>query len=595
MARAPQLVTEALEMRDRIPEQSPWRAFADGVLAGDELAPTPKISSTDTSAAMLWMAVRLRTEDASKAAAFEPRWRTRILVADVLERLRRRVIEPVDLDELSRTFEESLGDQPDSIQVLYARAGLAIERGEYEAAERSIREAIAAQPDSVALRQRLWRIQGEREDAQARRDELVEDLADMQKRRPSAIVAWSARFRLDQVGLTEQADRNRELILEKWPESAEAEWVRTETTRPLFSEAMGLAPGTEERKVVEAKLARAVDEALSHQSHNPSLRGEFYRDELMVEVSSGRADVQHLDALVHGFVHDVPVHWPGRYLSMASAAIRGGASPDAIQAVIDAGRTRVRELRHEDEASLLAHLDLVESQLAMSRGDVATAAKLVERAAPALDVSSTELLIAQARVALARGDDEPIALELCAAHPACRPFMEESFEPHGKVRTFEQWVEDVRRRARPKRKALVLAERKEQPLVLEATSLQQIAGDEVVAIPEEQRVVIVEFVSGTCGPCLAQVPQLREVEKQLPRHARLVLAAADDPEHTFAKLREAGYEGPVFDATELWSRLGLRAYPMTYFVDADGRVQYEHMGASPYLVDEFLWRVADMK
>jgi hypothetical protein len=39
------------------------------------------------------------------------------------------------------------------------------------------------------------------------------------------------------------------------------------------------------------------------------------------------------------------------------------------------------------------------------------------------------------------------------------------------------------------------------------------------------------------------------------------------------------------------TRAKVQAFPTTWFIDRDGRVAFEHVGASDVVFEEFVWRV----
>ena len=89
-------------------------------------------------------------------------------------------------------------------------------------------------------------------------------------------------------------------------------------------------------------------------------------------------------------------------------------------------------------------------------------------------------------------------------------------------------------------------------------------------------VTVINFWSTTCGPCIAEMPDLAEFSNALPDNVQVVTVCLDgawDPESAEAVLNEAAFEGVTLITGEgdlLDVCNNIRYTPTTVFVDSEG-------------------------
>lgn len=94
----------------------------------------------------------------------------------------------------------------------------------------------------------------------------------------------------------------------------------------------------------------------------------------------------------------------------------------------------------------------------------------------------------------------------------------------------------------------------------------------------EKDVTVINFWALTCGPCIAEMPDLAEFEKALPDNVQLITVCLDgygNEEFAGSVLEEAGYEGVTLisgdgDLANLCRNLMYT--PTTVFVDSEGNL-----------------------
>ena len=313
----------------------------------------------------------------------------------------------------------------------------------------------------------------------------------------------------------------------------------------------------------------------------------------MLEFLAKVPDVGRTEELVEDFLQ-TDIHRPKRYITVARGCIRVGVSAAVVERVLQAGRRRAELLRAPD--SVQARFDVIDAENRVRRGELASADSLLDKAARHLERDDRDLLLARASLAMRRdGGDDSLALEECIEHDFCEERMRAHFEAGKRAASsFGTWVAEIRTQARPKRKRIVLDGRSAAPRRLPEMTLQEVGGMQTLALPLEAGSSVIEVVSGSCNPCLRQAPRLEQLARELPRHTKLFVVAYDDAADTATKMREAGFSGPVFDGTQYSDAFGITGFPSALFVDSNGRIQYEVVGGSGHLVEEYIWRVEDI-
>jgi peroxiredoxin len=121
-----------------------------------------------------------------------------------------------------------------------------------------------------------------------------------------------------------------------------------------------------------------------------------------------------------------------------------------------------------------------------------------------------------------------------------------------------------------------------------AFTLKDLHGAPVSLESYRGRVVVLNFWTKTCGPCLEEMPELAELTKILrdrPDVAVLAVSIDEGPDDVKPTLQTVLREEPPFDvlfdpdSNVVASRYGTRLFPETWFIDKRGVIRARFDGA----------------
>jgi thiol-disulfide isomerase/thioredoxin len=112
------------------------------------------------------------------------------------------------------------------------------------------------------------------------------------------------------------------------------------------------------------------------------------------------------------------------------------------------------------------------------------------------------------------------------------------------------------------------------------------------------KVVVINFWGTWCGPCVIEMPELQEFADRFradPEVLLLTINNDEDPDEVREWMAEREYDFTVLLDDGYVMESGVRVWPTTWFIDREGRIVFEQVGASAALLEEFTWRVEALK
>lgn len=119
-------------------------------------------------------------------------------------------------------------------------------------------------------------------------------------------------------------------------------------------------------------------------------------------------------------------------------------------------------------------------------------------------------------------------------------------------------------------------------------TLPNMKGDKISSDSLRDKVIVLNFWTKTCGPCLEEMPQIVELTKMLKDRkdvAVVTISTDDGPEDVRATLKSVIREEAPFeilfdpDAKIVAGKFGTRLYPETWIVDKRGVIRARFDGA----------------
>ena len=170
---------------------------------------------------------------------------------------------------------------------------------------------------------------------------------------------------------------------------------------------------------------------------------------------------------------------------------------------------------------------------------------------------------------------------------------------HGSVEGWEPYVAALEEKERSTRRAKILATRDTTPRIVPAFALADLDGRVVKSDTLRSRTVVVNFWGTWCGPCVAEMPELQQfADKYKNDKSVAIFTISNDKDLaelrdwmgkrklTLPTLFDDGYVGKIAE---------IHAFPTTWFIDNQGKIQFSAVGNTGSLVDEWTWRLEATK
>ncbi len=170
---------------------------------------------------------------------------------------------------------------------------------------------------------------------------------------------------------------------------------------------------------------------------------------------------------------------------------------------------------------------------------------------------------------------------------------------HGSVDGWEPYIAALEEKERSTRRAKILATRDTTPRIVPAFSLADLDGRVVKSDTLRSRTVVVNFWGTWCGPCVAEMPELQQfADKYKNDKSVSIFTISNDKD--LAELRDWMAKRKLtiptlFDDGYVGKLAEIHAFPTTWFIDNQGKVQFTAVGNTGSLVDEWSWRLEATK
>lgn len=161
---------------------------------------------------------------------------------------------------------------------------------------------------------------------------------------------------------------------------------------------------------------------------------------------------------------------------------------------------------------------------------------------------------------------------------------------------FDKYLEKIKPLAKEIRRADILSQKNVEPANLAAFSLKMTDGKPFSSEKLKGKIIVINIWATWCGPCIEEMPEFQKLYKKYQTDKDIVILSINSEEdvatiNEFMKTQK--YDFPVIMSGEYTK--DVEAIPTTWFVDRNGKVVYTKVGSTKNLVEEFDWRIEELK
>lgn len=472
------------------------------------------------------------------------------------------------------------------------------------------RAGVRLSPRSLDAHRWYWlATNGLKDRSQAQRDSEVlgdvDQLVRDQGNEPTVLLAAAEQY--DQHRRAERAREFEDRVLAVAPTSLSAEWVLVDRYRAMFKQ---LYDSTSRDT---SAYKRALWSFVNRPTHVSSLLlGDAYRS--LYAYTDSTTDADTLLRVVRGMVKYEGIN---PHIAYAGGAIRlaerGRNFKEAEQMARDglkAGKARIdQEKDHFETVGDYARaVDRMSAYMYDALGVVYFREGRLDDAqrelahARDLDPASVNALLHLGELSEKRGrlDDaeqfymKGALVQSFGANANVAALKRLYAVRHGSVDGYAAYFAGIAETDRANRKVEIANTRIARPAPLQPFQLKTLDGTVMTPDSLRGRVAVINNWGMWCGPCVAEMPEFQKFAAQYASDPSVRVLTIDNDANTDALrewLAKKGYTFTTLIDDGYLGRAGTRAFPTTWFVDADGRVQFEKTGWSEKLGEEFAWRV----
>lgn len=471
-----------------------------------------------------------------------------------------------------------------------------------------LKKAVALAPGARDVHRAYWTaikahptLTAEQKNAEIERD--LTAFLSQHGNRPGALLTASYGFQD-----LKQPDRQRQVedsIVQKFYDSPEAEWALIARLREFDSQEGSKKP--EYRRLLREYVARP-------KHYHKGLLGETYRKLFFNLVGDASVASDELLRVADGMTKYETTNVHISYVMAAIALADRKIHLDTAERI---ARDSIAALKKRTEESRPAYRSEQEFQdrlkSAPAIGHDAIGWVLFARGR--LDDAEKELLAAnelspdnrdnlyhlgkfyEAKNDAARAEQfyvKGISVQGLGTNPSEAALKAMYERRHGSADGYDKYVGDIRERDRAARREKILAARLAAPARPEAFTLKTLDGRPVSLDSLKGKIVVINFWGIWCGWCVKEMPDLQKLHEKYaadPDVAVLTIDNDDDPSDVPPWMKQRGFTFPVLLDDGYVRKVGVHAFPTTWFLDREGRKVFEKVGWSEKLLEEFGWRV----
>ncbi|MDQ6786898.1 MAG: redoxin domain-containing protein [Acidobacteriota bacterium] len=169
---------------------------------------------------------------------------------------------------------------------------------------------------------------------------------------------------------------------------------------------------------------------------------------------------------------------------------------------------------------------------------------------------------------------------------------------HQNLEGFETYFEKVKETERAMRKERILSAKIVEPKSVVIFNLKNLEAKPLSLADLKGKVVVVNIWGTWCGPCVMELPEFQELHKKYlgAKDVAILTINNDENLETLKNFMTAKkYDFTVLRDENYLQAVGINAFPTTWFVDRDGKISFIKIGSSDKLLEEFTWRIEELR
>lgn len=169
---------------------------------------------------------------------------------------------------------------------------------------------------------------------------------------------------------------------------------------------------------------------------------------------------------------------------------------------------------------------------------------------------------------------------------------------NGNLEGFEKYQAKIMESVNANRKVRIMSERFKNPQQAKSFTLPALDGRQVSLSSLKGKIVVINFWGVWCGWCVKEMPEFQQLAEKYKGDSEVaILTINNDGSAVMVQefMQENRYNFMVLMENGYNERVGIRNYPMTWFLDKEGRIAYVKRSYTKELVEEFSLRIEDLK
>jgi tetratricopeptide (TPR) repeat protein len=524
---------------------------------------------------------------------------------------------------LATRVDSAIGDlrtlfeaNPSSAYVAYMYGQMLSRANKSDEAYRVLKRAAELSPLSPAIHSAYWEeASGQKNvSAEAKSAEILADIDQLLAKRgdaPSVLSVVISRY-----GDLKLADKKLALeqkLLNQFPTSVQAE--RVLSNRVMDAQRLAFDTSNHDPEA-KAKFKRAAQEFISRPTHidTPQL-GFIYM--ILAETADSTMPNQEFLALVRGATKyeewNPHITFGMLPLKLADRKIALAEAESLVRKGMKVSRAKTESMRrvYETEGDFARALDQGEASgydaLGWIRFNAGRYDEAVKYLKQSRELNSETNYTYQSAYHLGRTYEAMKKLDLAEeayiqgamAHPPGPNPNHAALKSlyvarKGSLEGYDAYAANLVEIDRANRKKKIESERAVKATDLEPFRLSDLQGNTVPIDSLKGKTAVINFWGVWCGWCVKEMPDYQELAKKYAGDKDvLILTINNDknPDEAREWMKKKGFDFNVLLDDGYVTKVGIHAFPTTWFVAPDGKISFTKVGWTEKLVEEFGWRV----